>query len=415
MTSPIQLQAFAHRTTVPASRESQLVYVMIVSTAQDVLSAFTMPHIHLCLVLDRSSSMRNERLYYVKEAAQNIIDQMHPHDSLSVITFHDHAQVIIPSQAVGNTNHLKYLINDIEATGGTEIAQGLDMAYQEMKQTLPLHDIHHIILLTDGHTYGDEQRCLEIARYLKTHNIGLTTLGVGEGWNEDFLEALSATENSTTHYITHAQGISATFTNELKRMHSILAQKVQLLITGHTQCIVRSLDRVQPYIAPINLKRERYIHWVGNLGNWAGIESHAFLAEIVVPPLDAGRYPLLHMTLRYTLPGTTQQQHNDVSLEIDVCRSSDVSSDIDMTIRYWLERLTAYRLQVRAWQHVETGNINQAIQELTIASTRLVAVGDTDLASTIRQEIKRLRSSGRPSSEGRKRIKYGTRGLLKSV
>lgn len=415
MTSPIQLQAFANRTTVPTSRESQLVYVMIISTAQDIMPTSAIPHIHLCLVLDRSSSMRNERLYYVKEAAQNIIDQMHPNDSLSVITFHDHAQVVIPTQTVGNKNHLKYLINDIEATGGTEIAQGLDMAYKEMKQTLPLHDIHHIILLTDGHTYGDEQRCLEIARYLKSHNIGLTTLGIGEGWNEDFLEALSATENSTTHYITHAQNISATFTNELKRMYSLLAQKVQLLITGHSQCVVRSLDRVQPYIAPINLRKERYIHWIGNLGNWAGIESQAFLAEIVVPPLDAGHYPLLHITLRYTLPGTTEQQHNETSLEIDVSHSHDISPDIDMTIRYWLERLTAYRLQARAWQHIETGHVNQAIQELTMASTRLFAVGDVDLASTIRQETNRLRTSGHPSSEGRKRIKYGTRGLLKSV
>jgi hypothetical protein len=47
-----------------------------------------------------------------------------------------------------------------------------------------------------------------------------------------------------------------------------------------------------------------------------------------------------------------------------------------------------------------------------MAGTRLFEAGEVDLARTVQEEATRLLRSGQTSAEGRKRIKYGTRGLM---
>ena len=74
--------------------------------------------------------------------------------------------------------------------------------------------------------------------------------------------------------------------------------------------------------------------------------------------------------------------------------------------------LMAYRLQARAWKDVEAGRIEEATQRLQMAGTRLFGAGEQELARTVQDEATRLLRSGSASEEGRKRIKFGTRGLM---
>jgi hypothetical protein len=72
----------------------------------------------------------------------------------------------------------------------------------------------------------------------------------------------------------------------------------------------------------------------------------------------------------------------------------------------------AYRLQARAWNEVAQGHLEQASQHLQMAGTRLFGAGEDTLAKTVQDEATRLLRSGSTSEEGRKRIKFGTRGLM---
>ncbi len=413
MSATIQLQSFLNRTVLPKSNESQVVYVMLVATPEETHADVMRMPMNLCLVLDRSLSMRGDRLNQVKEAACRIVDRLDKTDFFSLVTFNDHAQVVIPSQPVSNRDNLKNLIYDIEAAGGTEMATGLKKASTEIQRTLMIHGISHVILLTDGRTYGDEAECLAIARHLQSHHIGLTALGIGDEWNEDLLEMMAASENSHTRYITTAQDITEVFAEEMKRMSATFAQKVQLLLISHSDSTVRSIDRVQPYISPIPMKSEHAIRWMGNLGNWQSTDPHVFVLEVVVPPLEIGDHHLLQIVLRYQMPESEQQeQQQEMQLTVTIGNTESVSSESDLAIKHWMERLTAYRLQAKAWKNVETGAIDEAAEQLMMAGTRLFEAGEIPLASTIQEEATRLLKSGRASSEGRKRIKYGTRGLI---
>jgi uncharacterized protein YegL len=399
---------------VPQSSEPQLLYALLAATPHGAASSTSKLPLNLCLVIDRSSSMRGDRLMQVKEAAGRIVDVLGNKDYFSLITFNDRADVVIPSQRVANKTELKRRINSVEAAGGTEMATGLALALQETQRALVGRGISRIVLLTDGRTYGDESRCVQIARRAQDRQIGLTALGIGDEWNEDLLETMAARENSRTQYITSASEISHVFAEEIQRMHSIFAQGVQVQIKMRPGGAVRSVDRVKPYISPVVIVEEQDELWSGSLGDWPSSDMQLFLLELVVPPLHAGEHQLLQLAVRYKLPESNdQQQISKQALSITVRPAEEIAEhEVDSTVKHWLERLIAYRLQARAWQDAEAGDIEEATRRLQMAGTRLFESGETDLARTVQDEATRLLQSGRTSAEGRKRIKYGTRGLM---
>jgi Ca-activated chloride channel family protein len=413
MAPGIQLRTTISRSTLAESNEPQLVYVLLELAAQGVPTTLPKLPLNLCLVVDRSSSMRGERLQQVKDAAAKIVDLLSDDDHFALVTFNDRAEVVVQSQRARNKGDLKRMIGMVEAAGGTEMATGMALALQEIQKPMLSRSVSRILLLTDGRTYGDESRCVEIARRAQGRGIGLTALGIGGEWNEDLLETMAARENSRTQYITSASEITQIFTDEVKRMSSIFAQEVSLKVEMRPNAMLRSLDRVRPFIASLQAVEERELVWGAALGDWPGTDPQAFLLEVVVPPLGVGDHPLLRLTLRYSLPGMNlMNQQGDLVLRLGVRSADSVSYEVDPTVKHWLERLVAYRLQAGAWQNIEEGNLEEATRRLQMAGTRLFDAGEVELARTVQEEATRLLRSGQASAEGRKRIKYGTRGLI---
>ena len=413
MAPGIQLRSTLSRSLLSESSEPQLIYVLLEMNAQGVPTTMPKLPLNLCLVIDRSSSMRGERLQQVKDGAARILDLLGDEDYFSLVTFNDRAETVVAAQRARNKADLKRMVGMIEAAGGTEMATGMALAMQEIQRPLLGRGVSRIMLLTDGRTYGDEGRCVEIARRAQGRGIGVTALGIGGEWNEDLLETMAARENSRTQYITSALDITKTFTDEVKRMSSIFAQDVGLRVEMRPGAMLRSLDRVRPFIAPVQTAEERELLWTAGLGDWPGSDAQAFLLEVVVPALGVGDHPLLRLTLRYSLPGMNlTNQQGELVLRVGVRPDGSVPYEVDATVKHWLERLVAYRLQAGAWQNVEQGQIEEATRRLQMAGTRLFEAGEVELARTVQEEATRLLRSGQTSAEGRKRIKYGTRGLM---
>jgi Ca-activated chloride channel family protein len=413
MSPGIRLQRTLSRTVLGESSEPQLLYVLLEAAAEGLATQLPKLPLNLCLLIDRSSSMRGERLNQVKEAAGKIIDQLSPDDFFSLVVFNDRADVVAPAQRVADKSDLKRAVGSIEAAGGTEMANGMALALQEIQKPLLGRGISRLLLLTDGRTYGDESRCVEVARRAQGRGVGLTALGIGTEWNEDLLETMTARENSRAQYIASAQEITAVFADELKRLHSIFAQHVRIQLAARPGGLVRAFDRVRPFIAPMQIAEETDLRWAGALGDWPGSDVQAFLIEIVAPPLGVGDHPLLKISLHYDLPSANlRDQVAEEIVRVNVQPADQAAYQVDSTVKYWLERLVAYRLQSSAWQDVEAGRLDEATRRLQMAGTRLFEAGEVALAQTVQEEATRLLRSGSTSDEGRKRIKFGTRGLM---
>ena len=137
------------------------------------------------------------------------------------MTFNDRAEVIIPARRNQNLNILEARISLINARGGTEILQGLETGYNEVIQNLKPDYSNHIILITDGRTYGDEEGAMQLAQVASSQSITIHALGIGNEWNDEFLEELSSSPAAVAN--THTPALrsegSSSASSDISRTH----------------------------------------------------------------------------------------------------------------------------------------------------------------------------------------------------
>lgn len=211
------------RKEISRLRESQLIYVLLdllPSEAQKKAAA-SVP-LNFCLVLDCSTSMKGERLDMVKATAIQIIRKLKPQDVFSVVAFNDRAEVVIPAtRQQGSTHKLETRIQMLQTGGGTEIFRGLEAGFDEIRRYTNPGTVSHILLLTDGRTYGDESQCYELAKQAAEMGIGISGLGIGSGWNDVFLDQLASTTGGTTMYVSQPKDIERLLNEKFSNLSNL--------------------------------------------------------------------------------------------------------------------------------------------------------------------------------------------------
>ena len=101
------------------------------------------------------------------------------------------------------------------------------------------------------------------------------------------------------------------------------------------------------------------------------------------------------------------QQQVTVTFDADLSRRSPVPPDIVAA----MGKLTIFKMQERAMDEIESGDIDSAVKRLKTMATRLLDIGEPELARAALLEAGRLAQTGSLSAEGRKKLRYGTRGL----
>ncbi|TMC21030.1 MAG: VWA domain-containing protein, partial [Chloroflexi bacterium] len=174
---------------MPVTGGSQVAYVLIETKPTELMAQVRMP-LNFALVLDHSGSMKGAKLKNVKEAVKMVIDRLEPTDYISVVIFDDTCQVIIPSMPARDPVGMKAAIDRIRDAGGTTMSLGMIQGLNELRRWNIPNAINRMILLTDGVTYGDAERCRQLARDARAAGISIYPLGIGQDWDESLLDTI---------------------------------------------------------------------------------------------------------------------------------------------------------------------------------------------------------------------------------
>src|SRR5579872_2374983 len=172
---------------MPVTGGSQVAYVLLETKPTELMAQVRMP-LNFALVLDHSGSMKGAKLKNVKEAVKVVLDHLEPTDFVSVIIFDDTCQVVIPSMAANDKPGMKAAIDRIRDAGGTTMSLGMIQGLNELRRWNIPNAVNRMILLTDGVTYGDSDRCRQLARDAAAAGISIYPLGIGADWDEDLLD-----------------------------------------------------------------------------------------------------------------------------------------------------------------------------------------------------------------------------------
>src|SRR5207245_9151267 len=70
------------------------------------------------------------------------------------------------------------------------MSKGMMQGLNELGRWNIPNAVNRMILLTDGVTYGDSDRCRQLAREAASNGIAIYPLGIGADWDEDLLDSI---------------------------------------------------------------------------------------------------------------------------------------------------------------------------------------------------------------------------------
>jgi len=213
-----------------------------------------------------------------------------------------------------------------------------------------------------------------------------------------------------------ADEILPLFAQTIERSQKAVVRNALVILRLVSGVVPRQVWQVLPMIANLGYTPLGEHDVQVPLGELDAEQGKALLVELLLPARVAGRYRIAQTEVTYDLP---LQGVTGASVRSDVVVSytanAQEAQQYDARIMNLVEKLTAFRLQTRALEEARMGNVLGATQKLRAAATRLLELGETELAGAAQQEANNLEQTGQMSSSGTKKLHYQTRKLTQKL
>jgi len=410
ISSPLIINTLYSQPSLVRLSEPQLFYALLeLAITPDTESLISSTPLNISLVVDCSTSMQGVRLDTVKLTAIDILRQLRPNDVFSLVKFNDWAELLITPGNLGDIKSAEMKVQLLQAGGGTEIFKGLDMGYSQVEQFRSNQRVNHLVLITDGRTYGDEANCETLADQCSTLGIGISVLGIGSQWNDKFLDHITSKTGGICKFIPDGGDIRNSILEEISRLGSNLTEQINLTFQASHEVQLASIYRTQP--EPSSLDPVTPV----NLGYMPRHAVMSVLFEFVIKeiPKSIKDFILLNGFLNIEIPRHTVKTKYIERIIFGRPITLEPAKEIPpAAILNALSFISLVQMQERAREEMSKGDIDAAARHMEILATHLTRKGEKMLAQSVMNEVAFIRHNQSFSEEGEKRIKYGTRSLL---
>lgn len=368
------------------------------ATTLDVLVRITPPRpevevrrpvLNLALVIDRSGSMSGEKITYARQAASFAVQQLLPHDRVSVTVFDDRVDVIQPSVQASGKAAILEAIRRVEPGGSTALHEGWRQGGIQVSEHMRPEHLNRVILLSDGQANVGETNPDMIAtdvHKLAGLGVSTTTMGVGDDYNEDLMTAMANSGDGNYYYIQSPGQLTDFFTTELQGLMATVGTKVSLGVTPGADVLVEDVLNDFEKTSTKRYKLPTLI--VGNA------------VEVVVRlkvPAQAGESELVKFRLSWDVPGG-KRQVLECALTLPAVSEAQLS---EFPPNEDVQRVTALLMAARARDEavrlMDRGDYAAARSSLTAAGQVLSCMAPSALMS---QEMDALSSLGEVLESG---------------
>ncbi len=180
---------------------------------------------------------------------------------------------------------------------------------------------------------------------------------------------------------------------------------------------VRTVYQMTPMIKKLKLENIQTDNTITvKMGDLPLGRNQTILAELLLPPRPAGTFRIAQVQISYDAPDGSglQEVQADVTLTYEVGPAEAPRTGLDPRVMNLVEKATAFRLQTTALSEAEVGNIASATTKLRAAATRLLNLGEVDLANQAEAEASALETKGQMSAAGTKKLTFATRKLAQT-
>lgn len=370
--------------------------------------------LNLCLILDHSGSMSGHPMDTVREAAQRLIDRLSLGDRISIIGFNHKAKVLVPNQELENPVSIKLQIDQLKASGGTAIDEGLRLGIEELAKAKQ-GTISQAFLLTDGENeHGDDERCLKLAKLAANYNLTLSTLGFGSDWNQDILEKIADAGRGSMSYIQQPEDAVEQFGRLLSRIQTVGLTNGYLLLSlmpGVRLAEMKPIAQVAPDAIELAVLQEG-TQFAVRLGDLMVDAPRVVLINLYLNQMAVGQQTIARIQARYDDPASQQEGLASESLLVYADYVSNYQPNPDPQVQRHILALAKYRQTQIAENKLQQGDVAGAATMLQTAANTALQMGDEGAATVLQDNATRLQQGEALSESDRKKTRMVSKTTL---
>ncbi len=352
------------------------------------------PPINLALVLDHSGSMASRgKMEYARESAVFAVRQLLPTDRVSVTIFDDHVETIVPNTPAKDKTGIIERIQKIEPDGATALHAGWAEGAKQVEHHRIAEGLNRVLLLSDGLAnvgLSDPGAIAGEVRARQAHGVSTTTLGVGDDYNENLLEAMADAGDGNYYYVESAQQLADIFQTELQGLMATTGRDVVLRLEPRNG--VEIADLLNDFqVAPAEDRESdasgTHCWRVPNLIVGMPVE---IVVRLSLPPL-LGVTELLRTRLSWSEPRVTDRQAAAKTLIVPSVASADWEGmSEDPAVRERIALLSAGRLKRKASASMTAGDLGSTCALLAASGALLRAMPASPMLETEQADLDAL-------------------------
>lgn len=335
--------------------------------------------VNLALVIDRSGSMKGNRLRNAIQGALAAIERLNDGDVVSVVTFDNRTQVLVPPTTIdaSSRSRIRSDVQGITLGGDTCISCGVEDGLALLERTTGR--VNRMIVLSDGDaTAGirDIPGFRSMAQRARDRGASITTIGVDVEYNEKIMTAIAADSNGRHYFVENEIGLERVFETEAESLTGTLASGAEAQIE-----LAPGVELVRVF--------DRTFRRVGNkvvvpLGSFSGGETKTVLVKVRVPADQEGQQAVADVDLTYRDHVADTDGRCGGKLVLAV--ADGPSSDIDAVVEGRVNRSETASVLKEANDLFQQGRVADAKKKL---EARARAVATASAAANTRAPLAR--------------------------
>lgn len=352
--------------------------------------------VDMVIVLDRSGSMQGQKITDARRAVENLLTLLSPNDRFALISYSgDVCLHCALTPVTGEVQaQLGTMLEEIRAGGGTNLGAGLQAGLQTLATAVDSGRPGRVILISDGlanQGVTDLTALSQMAATAVSREFSVSTVGVGDDFNERLMTALADHGTGTYHYLENPAAFAGVFEREFRSARAVTAGMVAVEMVLPDGV---SLTHAAGY--PIERQGHLARFYPGDL--LAGQTRKLFL-KLHLQPKRRQTYRIDRLAVTYRSDGKPCRVSMPDTLEI-VCvdNREDVMASVDK--KEWTQKVLQadYNdLREAVADEIRRGDEQQAMRRIERyrAEKEVVnaVVGSEEVAGNLQNDLEELRQT----------------------